>query len=207
MKRHALAVGLFSLAVAASAFIGPKTAPAHRDEMAGLTFPKTLGGFAYVSLHHYGSAALGYSLCYKLENMAKADVYVYTKDIADIPSGISNAVVKTENRTLRMELDLMQQHGDYQNLTPLDSGVKAASERIAFLWGRYSFTASGHAVVSETFLTGYANRFIKVRLTGKAEHAAAVRAATDAFIEALAAALEAETEPGVLAQAIPPSRG
>jgi hypothetical protein len=199
-SRIRCAAALALLAAAASAIIGAPP-PAHRDEKTGLAFPKTLAAFSYAGTHDYGEPGLGFSVRYKREGVATANIYIYTKDIADIPGGPTNAVVETESQNLRTELEIMRQRGVYRGLEQTGSGIKNASGRIAFRWGRYRFTTDGHAVISETFLTGYANRFIKVRLTYKTEDAIAGRAAAAAFIEALAAALEAGSAPGVFALA------
>lgn len=144
--------------------------PAYRDPDTGLTFPQTLGGLTFYKTHSYDEPGLGYSLRYEGKDLTKADIYVYDKQVADIPKGHNSKLVTEEAQSVKKVLELMQERGDYKNLTQTDQGVRPATGPFQFRWVKFEFVhvkdaTDGVKLISETFITGFAGRFVKARLS------------------------------------------
>jgi len=194
MKNMIFAVGLM---LACSASAEQPSGPAYTDSDIGVSFPKTLGGLAFKEMHKYKEPELGYSLRYRGNDITIADVYVYDKKLTDIPTGHDNSILKAEAAEIMEVLNIMQKRGDYRNVRVTKTGVKPETASFRFLWNRFEYIQASKTSaykgirISESFVTGYKGKFVKVRLDYKKTDAEEGQRTSDRLGEELAQFLAA----------------
>jgi len=152
-------------------------APKWADKQLGVAFGGTLAGLKFSGQHAYDNPKLGYSLRYQGTDLTKADIYVYDMGISGIPNGHDNKLVKSQSDSVGRELLIMQQRGYYNRVKQLGKGVVGTGP-IRFAWTRFEFFQTpgrGRTAgmrVSESFVTGFGGKFIKIRLTYKKDNLA-----------------------------------
>ena len=110
---------------------------------------------------------LGYSLRYKLSN-GKLDLYVYNKNLKDIPDGVST-LVQNELKEAEMLVQIMQRKGVYQNVrkrseTKLGQ-MKATG--IHYVWNSFAYDhGESKYQQSITLVFGAFGQFFKLRYSG-----------------------------------------
>jgi len=150
---------------------------AFHDESIDLTFPPRLSGLDFAEKEAYPVPELGYSVRYVLSNLIKLDIYVYDKGLPNISGGDSSAVVIDEFSQTVNALEVLEDMGKIKNLKSLDEGIrelKGKGGTNVFLWARHTYDqcheegveSSDHRI-SESYLTGFRNRFLKLRITYK----------------------------------------
>ena len=186
------------LAFSAQAF----AADGYKDEETGLVFPAELAGFQYWGFHEYPMPGLGYSVRYNADDTVKVDIYVYDMNHKVIENGIASARVIDQFNTVLGNLSYYEKKGTYLNLKELERGNKKYGPKgMEFLWARYQFEQSpGEGVVyhgerlSDTYLTGWKGKFIKVRLTLKKDAFDQRKESIEAFMQGLAGILDKSTK-------------
>jgi hypothetical protein len=114
--------------------------------------------------------ALGYSVAYLAEGTV-ITVYVYDLGRKSIPDGPDSDVVKAEmyESLLALEANKTRKDPRYKSLQPLDEAVIAfGSTKTApqLRRKRYEADIVGEgAAVTELYVTGYKNHFLKIRAT------------------------------------------
>lgn len=149
--------------------------PARRDEPLNLTFPRSLGGVGFVNAKDYDHPALGYSLRYDNFAGMKIDVYVYDKEFPEIPSGHRDPAISEELASAEAAVRHFEREGDYLDVKKIDEGVYPADAgpgQWAYQSSRFRFrqaggpgVASTEPRISETYLCGFKDHFVKVRVT------------------------------------------
>ena len=112
--------------------------------------------------------ALGYSLRYKLSN-GKLDLYVYNKNIKDIPDGVST-LVQNELKEVEMLVQNMQKKGLYQNVRkPSETNLgQLKTTGIHYVWNSFAYDYGELKYQqSITLVFGAFGQFFKLRYTGK----------------------------------------
>ncbi|MFH1033651.1 MAG: hypothetical protein V1806_04020 [Pseudomonadota bacterium] len=152
---------------------------AHRDDSLGLEFPTAIGLFRYLKVEKYKDVGLGYSVRYIGPDIMKADIYVYNKNLSQLPDGIVSQEVKNEMREVAQGLYLFQKRGIYKDVLKIREDIYPAPSKgkiVRYLWSIFSYSQNPGERVSyygtrksETFLTVHRGNFIKIRLTCKAQ--------------------------------------
>lgn len=187
---------LFAIIVSLTALIPQAGAepplPAYEDNHLGIAFPRTLAGLTFGGLTKYDQATLGYCLRYGGRDLLKADLFVYDHGILNIPDGYDNETVKSEIAYAFLALEIMQERGQYMGLAHLATGVVPEQGYIRFIWGKHRYAEApreGNLYtgprISETFLTGFRGKFIKIRLTYKEYNLEEGKKTSDALTRAL----------------------
>ena len=143
------------------------------DSTIGVHFPKDLGGIKYQERNTYDQPGLGYSIRYQDESLLKIDIYIYNKNLEEIGTGIESQTVKDEFEATLKIISYMEKQGAYKRVKVIDKRTIQIGQ-IEYYWARYEYqqaeSEETHYLgdrISETYLTGVNNFFIKVRLTYK----------------------------------------
>ena len=153
----------------------PEEVVAYSDEKTSLQFPLTLGGLTFVEHHGYPEPSMGFSVRYDDAETMKADIYVYDGGQSTIPSGHNNVLIQQELANAESGIRFYEQKGAYLDVTKLGEGTypeDADTKTIAFVSSRFQYRQSEQfgvtftgVRVSETYLRGFKDHFIKVRVT------------------------------------------
>jgi hypothetical protein len=110
----------------------------------------------------------------------------------NIPDGYDNETVKSEIAYAFLALEIMQERGQYMGLAHLATGVAPEQGYIRFVWGKHRYAEApreGNLYtgprISETFLTGFRGKFIKIRITYKEYNLEEGKKTSDALTRAL----------------------
>jgi hypothetical protein len=132
--------------------------------------------------------ALGYSVAY-LGDGTVITVFVYDLGRDKIPDGPNSDVVKAEMYESLLALESNKASGRYKSIQPIDEKVipfgssKGAPE---VRRKRYEVEiAKEGAALTELYVTGYKNHFIKIRATYPAENKEKTQKVLDDLLDAL----------------------
>lgn len=110
----------------------------------------------------------GYSVAYGAPGLT-ATVYVYNRGLKKIPDGPKSDEVRTEVKGVVDALDSARQQGFYKSVKELGTeevvlfgtakGAPLAVRR------RFEVERRGGPVLDESYVTGYQNHFVKIRIT------------------------------------------
>ncbi|MBE3099203.1 MAG: hypothetical protein IMZ44_18970 [Planctomycetes bacterium] len=173
------------------------------EPQTGVVFPLTMGRFTFAGSQKYDKPELGVSIRYKASEPVsiRADIYVYDLGKKDLGNGIESEAVKAAFEQAKADITRMETTKRYKDVKPLPQEpvvLKVGEKELPMLGAAFEFTmlpppgtsASPEAVASHLFLTGYKDKFLKVRLTypkaGKEKCAEALAE----FMAALGAALK-----------------
>jgi hypothetical protein len=147
----------------------------YKDSELRIEFPPMLAGMKFVRVHKYDQPEWGYSVSYRGRHL-KADIYIYDGGFNGILNGCDDERVKEQASSIGKSLKTMQEKGLYAQVKSLDSGVRPQKGAIRFLWNKYQFSQPARAentytgiLHSESFVTGFGGKFVKIRLTYKKE--------------------------------------
>ncbi|QJW96850.1 hypothetical protein [Frigoriglobus tundricola] len=125
-------------------------------------------GLTRRNIQTYSEAGLGYSVGYNAPGFG-ATVYAYNRAIETIPAGAASEVVKNEVKRAADEIDLARQQGAYKSVKELgmEETVRLgkAEDAPAALRRRYEIEWKDGTRLSEAYVTGYKNHFVKIRIT------------------------------------------
>lgn len=174
------------------------------DDKLKLTFPPRLGHLTFVEYYPEDDAGVGYSIRYQNSNHLKIDIYVFDKGQLTIPDGPASPQVAKElaasdfsirhKESTKMYLDVEQlATGTFpENLGPTD---------VAYLFSRYQYRQAAQRgvsftgdLISETFVRGYRDHFLKIRVSYPKKLEAASIADRDVLLQHLAAEIRAGAE-------------
>lgn len=164
MKRLAI-TGIFLFCVSFT-ITAEESKVAYEDTKLGVTFPKVIAGMTFFELEQYPDTSLGYRLQYLGPDSIVADIYVYDNGIPNIPNGYHYKLVSLELFEVVRQLKMMEQRGQYTDLKQVEGGLRPQEGVIRFAWQRFEFlSASKEGMITEIFIAGFSNKFIKLRLT------------------------------------------
>lgn len=105
----------------------------------------------------------------------RVTVYFYNGGVKKISDDVRNEIVKDEMENAKNGIYQLGEMGIYQNVKEIKSDTVAlggASGKVKALHSLFSFSARGQELVSEIYLFGYRDNFVKIRATRpKAESA------------------------------------
>jgi flagellar biosynthesis/type III secretory pathway protein FliH len=121
------------------------------------------------------------------------DIYVYDLNLESIPDGITSKAVKDEFEAMANVIRAMEERGDYLHTRELADGTAPKDGRVEFLWRKHELAQRPQAGkknavtrISESYLRGFHNKFIKVRATYLEERQAEGEKAVRDLIQELA---------------------
>jgi hypothetical protein len=152
-------------------------------------------GFTRGKTQVFPQTGLGYSISYDAPKLA-VTAYVYDKRLPKIPDGVKSDVVKAEMKQAAADLELARKRGLYtavkevgkEEVVALGKGKDAPSA----LRRTFEIVRKGEdgAKLSELYVTGYKDHFVKLRITYDPEGKAEAEQAIAALLEALGGALQ-----------------
>jgi hypothetical protein len=160
-SRAAGTVFLLAAVVSGGAAIGAGV----REDAIGIDFPERLGEFALKGRTQFPQAADGATIAYESKDVRGA-VYVYTGGIASIPTGVGDPVI---HRHFQQTVAALQQAAR-ESSTTLKQVRGSTISRFdgcgpQFMWRADEISMGGNAMVSRTYLAGFKNHFVKLRVT------------------------------------------
>jgi hypothetical protein len=149
-------------------------------------------GLTRNKIQTYPKAELGYSIGYTAPGFT-ATVYVYNRGLKKIPDGSKSDEAKDEMKRLVEELDLVVKQGLYKSVKELGKeetvsfgkgkGVPTALRR------RFEIERKDGTKLSEGYVTGYMDHFVKIRISHDPDDKAAAEKIT-ALLDGLGKALK-----------------
>lgn len=138
-----------------------------QDKPLKINFPE-VEGWEKSAITTYPYAELGYSINYESEEGGKVTIYVYNGGRKKIPNDAKDNVIKGEIDKAKNEILTFEKMGRYKNVKELkDETIMLGGEKgkIECQHKLFSLTAGRDDLLSEIFLFGYQNHFIKLRAT------------------------------------------
>ena len=161
---RAACIGLFSAGLIGA----PGAAPAPKDPVTiqGLAFPDRIGGAERGEVHDFEKTnpGLGHSVPYRMPGWA-ISVYVYDKGRTSVPDDPQSDVVKAELADARREVFEVRSNVEWKR----DFSVQGEGRKVRFVCGAFTFADKPpDRLTGFLCLTGWKNKFVKVRLTTQA---------------------------------------
>ena len=158
---------IFLIATTAAA-----TAATYTDKATKLRFPEKIGAWTRTDVHKYPQASAGTSISYKHALSGVITLYIYTNGVKKIPTGGNNDIVRGEFESVVQEIESVygtDEYKDFRTVMTAAPEVQAPDGRTATLLAsvhNYTNPETHPAThVSFALLTGYRNRFVKLRYT------------------------------------------
>ena len=156
-----------------------------------------VAGFKKTKPRTFDKKELGYSIAY---DSTDSDVslavttYVYTGGKASIPDGGKSDEVTAEMGGIVKGIQFYTENGTYKSYKETDSGVKplgAAKGAPQAAWKRFDLVQKdGTKTVSEAYLLGYKNHFVKLRVTYPADRQKESEKALATVLDGIGAAVK-----------------
>lgn len=147
------------------------TAATHTDKATKLRFPDKLGSWEKEEVHHYDNPAAGTSVHYRHPITGVATFYIYSNGLKKIPTGGKSDVVLQEFASVLEQIETTYSGAEYENLKKMMDAapeVRSNGRTATMLASVYSFSVRDKHPpqrLSYALLTGYRNRFLKLRFT------------------------------------------
>ena len=161
-KKYRIAAALAGALLWTSAF-----AAGVREEAIGLDFPERLGDFTLKGRTQFPQASQGASIVYQGKDVRGA-VYVYDAGLASIPTGVGSPVIHKHFQETTAALQHASKEGSAKaSVTQVKGSTISAFKGCGpqFMWRSDRIEMDGQSVITRTYLTGYNNRFVKLRVT------------------------------------------
>jgi hypothetical protein len=151
-------------------------------------------GFTRGKPRTFPQAEFGYALGYNAEEVV-VTVYVYSAGHKEIPAGAKSDLVKKEMEGAAKAMQDALKAGFYKSVKEVgkDETVAIGRGKDAPVALRRKFEVEGKeggASLSETYLTGYKDHFVKLRVTYAAENKDEARKKLATLLDSLGAALK-----------------
>ncbi len=147
------------------------TAATYTDKATKLRFPDKLGSWEKDDVHHYDDPAAGTSVNYRHPITGFATFYIYNNGLKKIPTGGKSDVVVEEFASVLQQIETTYSGAEYEHLKKvMDAApeVRSNGRTATLLASVYSFSVRDKHPpqrLSYALLTGYRNRFLKLRFT------------------------------------------
>jgi len=164
-----------------------------------LSLPSVMGGIRREYVKDYaaenGAPEAGVGIFYSTGEV-KADVFVYSGGRAHVESGIASAAVRDELAEAKRGIRRQPAYEAVEELGQKTVSLKSPCGMIELLQADFRIRDASGRKRSHLYLTGFADRFLKVRIT-YVEGAAGAEAARDAYLadlgERIGAAMRSAT--------------
>jgi hypothetical protein len=138
-----------------------------REQAIDVVFPERLGSFALKGRTQFPNAGEGAIIAYQAGDVRGA-VYVYNAGKTSIPNGVGSPVIHEHFQQTVMALQRAGKEGPNKaRITPVKSSTISAFPGCGpqFMWRSDAIEMAGGEMVSRTYLTGFNNHFVKLRVT------------------------------------------
>jgi hypothetical protein len=138
-----------------------------REPAIGLDFPERLGAFTLKERIQFPKPGEGASIAYTAEGVRGA-VYVYNAGLKEIPAGVGSPKIHMHFLETTTALQKASAEGPGgARVTPVKSRTISAFPGCGpqFLWRSDAIEMNGQRVITRTYLTGYNNHYVKLRVT------------------------------------------
>lgn len=135
------------------------------DREAKVEFPEVEGWKK--SVVRNPSAELGDMINYD-SNEGRVTVYLYNAGVKNISDDVKDGTIKDEMENAKNGIYQLGEMGIYQNVKEVKSDtvmLGGGSGKVKALHSLFNFNAKGQDLVSEIYLFGYKNNFVKIRAT------------------------------------------
>jgi hypothetical protein len=168
-----------ALTLAVLVWAGSALAAGVREEAIALDFPERLGDFTLKGRTQFPQKGEGATIVYEGRDVRGA-VYVYNAGMASIPTGVGDPVI---HRHFQQTVAALQQATSQSpgSLKPLKGSTISAFKGCGpqFMWRADEISLEGKSLVTRTYLAGFRNHFVKLRVT----HPKAGAAAAEDFVQ------------------------
>lgn len=109
-----------------------------------------------------------YIVNYDSETSGRVTIYVYNRGLEQIPSGVTDKLIVEEFEGAQAAVMQLADLGIYENVKQEKNetiNLGGASGKLKSLRAKMTMTMRGQNMVSETYLFGHQNRFVKIRAT------------------------------------------
>lgn len=158
--KHSIAAALATALATLAAHAAPV-----REEAIGVDFPDRLGGFTLKGRTQFPKASDGATTVYE-GNDVRGAIYVYDGGVSPIPDGVASQQVS--KHFLQTQMALMQASaGGGAKVRPVKGATMSSFPGCGpqFQWRSDAIEMEGREMITRTYLTGYHNRFVKLRVT------------------------------------------
>jgi hypothetical protein len=132
-----------------------------------ITLPETIGALKFKERQDYKKygPGLGYSVAYA-NRMSKVSIYVYDRELKDIPDGKEGKLVEQELKTAADDLKHAEKKGVYTNVKPMEGDLKLPKTVLdKFAAAGYTYDITGGGCKGYVLAAGYRGKIIKFRTT------------------------------------------
>lgn len=146
-------------------------AATHTDSATKLRFPDSLGAWTRSEVHRYPEPGLGTAISYHHPHYGTVSIYIYNAKLARIPTGATNGIVEEEFQNLLEGIEASHTREKYQDskrLTAVKTEIRKDHRIATVLAAVYSYSdpeTRPPQHMTYALLTGYRNRFMKLRYT------------------------------------------
>jgi hypothetical protein len=147
------------------------TAGTYTDKATKLRFPDKLGSWEKGEVHHFDEPGAGISIHYRHPLTGIATFYIYDNGLKEIPTGGKSGAVVQEFATVLQQIETTYSGPKYEHLKKIMDAapeVRSNGKTATLLASVYSFSVRDEHPpqrLSYALLTGYRNRFLKLRFT------------------------------------------
>lgn len=159
---------ILSLAIPLLGFAAPLAAEAPNSGTVPIVFPD-IEGFTRSEPQHLPDPKYGYVISYSSDQPLTIHVYVYNSGFVRIPDGAASNVVKEEIALIEEGLKKLKNQGMYRSYKERARGEGRIGD-----WPRAPTAqrrlieidrADVGLILTEVYITGYKNHFVKIRLS------------------------------------------
>ena len=156
-----------ALVATCAAFSFTSSAAGVREPAIGLDFPDRLGAMTLKGRIQFPQPTDGASITYETGDVRGA-VYAYNAGLKEVPTGIGSPVIHKHFMETAAALQRASKEGPANTrVTPMKGSTLSAFPGCGpqFMWRSDAIEMRGQSVVSRTYLTGFNNHFVKLRVT------------------------------------------
>ncbi len=167
--RSKLVLLFCSLLILQTSLMAQKSSESTKDASKGteIAFPD-VEGWEKGDIDTYPSPELGYSVPYQSPGNGTVTIYVYNGGNKVISSDLDSVILTNEIDRARSDIRQFGELGYYEGVKEITNDtvvLGGTSGKVNCLHSLFNFKVRGTEVVSEIYLFGYKNNFIKIRST------------------------------------------
>jgi hypothetical protein len=144
----------------------PKSASSASQELK-IDFPD-IEGWEKSEITRYPNAELGYNINYKSEDAGLVSIYVYNMGLREIPNDLNHRILIEEMAGVKAAVQTYGNMGYYTDIKELKNEtvvLGGKDGKMKALKSVFTYNLQGRPVISEAYILGHKNHFIKVRAT------------------------------------------